>query len=168
MVIGSYPTHFTPAFSQLKQAGSRWSHLFFLIRHLLQADTFRKDDAPADEDAVKGPCESVAMLAFDSCAPGAGGEEERRLRRFWLFEADAVERVEAVVDSRGEFGTVIARDRTSLFSHSLFLPQNHSAHLGRGRSSGLRANLSSSSKASRCAENLATLIRIRRELQVSE
>lgn len=42
LVIGSYPTHFTLAFSQLAQLGSLWSQRFFLNRHLLHALTLRK------------------------------------------------------------------------------------------------------------------------------
>lgn len=42
MVIGSYPTQATPAFSQLAQLGSFWSHRFFLSRQRLHADTLRK------------------------------------------------------------------------------------------------------------------------------
>lgn len=42
LVIGSYPTQETPAFSQLAQLGSFWSHLFFRNLHRLQALTLRK------------------------------------------------------------------------------------------------------------------------------
>lgn len=41
-MIGSYPTHATPAFAQLLQLGSFWSHRFLRSRHLLQALTLRK------------------------------------------------------------------------------------------------------------------------------
>jgi hypothetical protein len=41
-VIGSYPTHLTPAFSQDAQLGSLWSHLFFLSLQRLHALTFLK------------------------------------------------------------------------------------------------------------------------------
>ena len=41
-VIGSYPTHLTPAFSQDAQLGSFWSHLFFLNLQRLHALTFLK------------------------------------------------------------------------------------------------------------------------------
>lgn len=42
LVMGSYPTHATPAFAQLLQLGSFWSHRFLRRRHLLHALTLRK------------------------------------------------------------------------------------------------------------------------------
>ena len=42
MVMGSYPTHATLAFSQLAQLGNFWSHLFLRRRQRLQALTLRK------------------------------------------------------------------------------------------------------------------------------
>lgn len=42
LVMGSYPTHATLAFSQLAQLGNFWSHLFLRRRQRLQALTLRK------------------------------------------------------------------------------------------------------------------------------
>lgn len=42
LVMGSYPTQATLAFSQLAQLGSFWSHLFLRRRQRLQALTLRK------------------------------------------------------------------------------------------------------------------------------
>lgn len=42
LVMGSYPTHATPAFAQLLQLGSFWSQRFLRRRHLLHALTLRK------------------------------------------------------------------------------------------------------------------------------
>ena len=46
-MIGSNPVHLTPTFSQGEQAGRFWSQRFFRTLHLLQAETFRKDEAEA-------------------------------------------------------------------------------------------------------------------------
>lgn len=60
--MGSYPTHATPAFAQLLQLGSFWSHRFFRRRHLLQALTLRKLDVfPTDGfAALEAACGSAA------------------------------------------------------------------------------------------------------------
>jgi hypothetical protein len=42
LVMGSYPTQATPAFSQLAQLGSFWSQRFLRSRQRLHALTFRK------------------------------------------------------------------------------------------------------------------------------
>lgn len=56
LVIGSYPTHATPALAQLLQLGSFWSQRFLRRRHLLHALTLRK----------LGLCPAAALAAWSS------------------------------------------------------------------------------------------------------
>lgn len=43
-MIGSKPTHLTPAFSHDVHAGRFWSHLFLRSLQRLHADTLRKEE----------------------------------------------------------------------------------------------------------------------------
>ena len=70
-VIGSYPTHLTPAFSHCVQAGILWSHRFLRNLQRLQAVTLR--NVVADVGVVVGAC------WIDS---GVSGDDRRRRLAF--------------------------------------------------------------------------------------
>lgn len=74
LVIGSYPMQATFAFSQLRQLGSFWSHLFFLRRQRLQALTLRKlllwPTLPVAGPAGPPPPAAAASPAASCLAPG--------------------------------------------------------------------------------------------------
>ena len=67
--MGSYPTQATPAFSQLTQLGSRWSHRFFRKRQRLQALTLRKLLLWLALPLPPAPPEPAAALALAPFAP---------------------------------------------------------------------------------------------------
>lgn len=77
-MIGSKPTHLTPAFSHDEHAGRFWSHRFFRCLHRLHAETLRKEDeaeewregsnADGEEDFVAGNSEIFVFLTQDSCS----------------------------------------------------------------------------------------------------
>jgi hypothetical protein len=62
--MGSYPTHFTPALSQVAHDGSRWSQRFLRSLQRLQALTLRNDEA--DELGVVGDA-GLTAAAATSC-----------------------------------------------------------------------------------------------------
>lgn len=96
LVMGSYPTQATLAFSQLAQLGSFWSHLFLRNRHRLHALTFRKLlDCPILELWPAPSCNDGSVVGevgpplvdngesfsgdearwrFEGCGSGDGGE----------------------------------------------------------------------------------------------
>lgn len=85
LVIGSYPTQFSPAFLQAEQAGRRRSHLCFRLRHLWQADTFLKDEVPDAGSGDASETDPVVAAASGSANMRAGassGEGESCLERF--------------------------------------------------------------------------------------
>ena len=73
-MIGSNPTHFTPAFSHEVHAGKFWSHRFFRSLHLLQADTLRKE-------------ELALALALELEGPGADVAGNEVLLERWPWES---------------------------------------------------------------------------------
>jgi hypothetical protein len=93
-VIGSYPTHFTLAFSQLAQLGSLWSHRFFRSLQRLHALTFRKLElCPAlppgplswrDSPGGEGPVDEAGSKPDGDLA--SGGERRARFEGYCRVE----------------------------------------------------------------------------------
>jgi hypothetical protein len=117
LVIGSYPTQFTFAFSQLAQLGSCRSHRFFRDRHRLHAETLRKTllcpdvpppgIVPVDELAAPDGDMPIVVATSEAVVAVSSGE----WARLWLpAMAAPAPATLAVVDEAGEREFIVGRD----------------------------------------------------------